>query len=415
MPKIFPFKAIRYKLSNAALKTAVCPPYDVIGEAQANSLRSDPKNAIHIELPEGDGDVKYANAKKTWDGWRSDGTLKQDAVPAFYVYEQQFTVEGKKYVRRGFFCELEVEEPGKGSVLRHELTIAGPKVDRFNLLRALHANTSPIFGLYKDTAKKSVRAIAAIAKKKPAAQVTDTEGVTHKLWALTDPKQVKAITELIAKNPVVIADGHHRCETAWNFKKEMEHSRLEGASRTLFFLCPMDDPGLVVFPTHRILVQPGHAALSLAAVRKRIEELHNIFTIKEGPLGGRPGGRGGSKRGPGFSFAVTDGMNTIDVYIKSKQALQKAFPGKARAYQELPLLHLHALLLPEMKKEDFIYVHEDEEALKLAREKQKLAFIVPATSIEELFAIVRAGEVMPQKSTYFYPKVITGILFRSLE
>lgn len=407
MPKIYPFKAVRYHLSNAALKGAVCPPYDVIGEDQAKRLRSDARNAIHIELPEGEGDAKYGNARKIWDAWRSGGTVRQDAAPAFYVYEQKFTVNGKKLQRRGFFCELEVEEPGKGSVLRHELTIAGPKVDRFNLLRALHINTSPIFGLYKDAAKKSVAVLRAAVKKKPAADITDADSVSHKLWAVTDARAIRVLQELIAKNPVVIADGHHRYETAWNYKKEMEHSRLEGAGRTLFFLCPMDDPGLVVFPTHRILVQPGHAALGLEDIKKRIFELSAIFTVKEGELRSKPGA--------GFSFAVTDGKRAVNVFVRSKQALAKAFPGKAKAYQDLPLLHLHALVLPEMKKEDFIYVHEDQEAVKLAREKQKLAFLVPATPIKDMFAVVRAGEVMPQKSTYFYPKVITGILFRSLE
>lgn len=409
MPKIYPFHAYRYKLANKALEKAVCPPYDVIGEKLAAELRrGSPVNAIHIELPEGEGDRKYENARKIWTAWKKDGQVRRDAKPGFYVYEQEFTVEGKKYSRRGFFCELEVEEPGKGSVLRHELTIAGPKVDRFNLIRALHANTSPIFGLYKDAAKKSVKILQAIAKTKPLASIKDFEGVTHKLWACDKPAQIQAIAELIRKNPVVIADGHHRYETSWNFRKEMEHSRLEGAKRTLFFLCPTDDPGLVIFPTHRILVQTGHAALDLAHVRKRVEELSSIFEIKDSVPGSMP-------RKKNFSFSVTDGALSFDVYVKSKAELAKAFPGKAAAYQSLPLVQLHVLVLPEMKKEDFVYVHEDGEALRQARERQKLAFLVPACSTTELFNVVKAGEVMPQKSTYFYPKVITGILFRSLE
>jgi uncharacterized protein (DUF1015 family) len=402
MPKIFPFRAFRYALPDKKLAQVICPPYDIIGEKLEKELRRNEKNAIAVELPLGEGDQKYANAQALWQDWRMEGTVERDSEPAFYVYEQIFKVKGKKLSRRGFFCELKVEEPGKGSVLRHELTLAGPKADRLNLIRAARINTSPIFGLLSDAQKKVRSIMARAAKGKPLAQVKDRDGVIHKLWPVTAAPDVEAIQKAARENPVLIADGHHRYETSWNYFSERRDQEGEDgpSSRMLFLICPMEDPGMVVFPTHRVCKEKN-----LQFLLDRLQEKKDLFTWK-------PSGKGVPKAP---FFTITDGKKTFSVKLKSPSTPAKLLGERPKAYLSLVLVHLHSILLPEMKKEDFLYTHDEKEAIALAKSKKTAAILVPPTTVKELNAIVTAGDLMPQKSTYFYPKIITGILFRSLE
>ncbi len=403
MPKIFPFRAFRYSLPDGKLAKAVCPPYDVIGDAQEKVLRKNPANAIAVELPEGSDSEKYENAKSVWTDWREAGIVAKDAVPSFYVYEQIFKVKGKRHSRRGFFCELKVEEPGKGTVLRHELTLAGPKADRLNLIRTTRINTSPIFGLVADKKKLVRNAMARAARQKPLAKITDSEGVTHLLWSCSSPDDIEAVQSVTQRNPVLIADGHHRYETSWNYFSEMRGKEGDNgpSSRMLFFICPLADPGLVVFPTQRVF-----RAETLSQVWDRALAKKDIFEIK-------PVKNAGVPKAP--HFLATDGKRSFSMRLKSRGLAKKLLGAKPKAYLELVLVHLHSLLLPDMKKEDFIYTHDEKEALALAKKLKTAAILVPPTTVKELEGIVTAGELMPQKSTYFYPKIITGMLFRSLE
>ena len=390
MPEIRPFKAYRYALPAKDLRGAVCPPYDIIGPELAGKLRKTPECAIHIELPQGGETEKYGNAKKTWNSWKVRGIVRKDPAPAFYVYEQVFKVKGKRFSRTGFFCELKVEEPGKGTVLRHELTLAGPKLDRLNLIRAMRVNTSPIFGLLADP-KKSLRgALAKARRQRPLANIKDSEGVAHRLWDCKDAGAIDTIRQAARDNPVLIADGHHRYETSWNYFSEMRKS--EGSdgpsSRLLFFICPLEDPGLVVFPTHRVL-----KAMTLDDVMKKALNTEDVFQVRKEKKPAVP-------KAP--FFAVTDGKRTFSLRLKNGDG-------------DPALFHLHSFLLPEMKKEDFIYTHDDKEALALAKRTGKAAILVPPVSVAEMNRVVRAGRLMPQKSTYFYPKIITGLVFRALD
>ena len=406
MPKIFPFRAYRYALSSRDLSRAVCPPYDVIGKDQAETLRENPLNAIHIELPEDAVETKYGNARRIWDQWKKEGAVRRDEMPAFYLYEQIFTVRGKKFSRKGFFCELEVEKPGAGSVLRHELTLAGPKMDRLNLLKAMHLNTSPIFGLFDDP-KGRVEKILRAAGDKPEVEFKDPEKVLHRMWRVTVTEKIQALTEALGKTPVLIADGHHRYETAWNFHQE---TNLPGSERTLFFVCPMDDPGLIIFPTHRILLKEASLGQALA----RVQSFGSIF--KTVPLAFSASNTRAFSAGSGrLPFAVTDGKKAFAIHLKSLAALRKALPETPSPLLRLPLFQLHALLVPELQKEDFAYVYDGAEALAMARDRDRVAFLVPAASAQDLYQVVRAGALMPQKSTYFYPKIITGLVFRSFD
>ena len=400
MPDIHPFRAYRYNLPSGKLPRAVCPPYDIIGDEQARRLRASPYNAVHVELPEGENASRYKRARNVWDGWKKRGIVCRDLRPAFYVYEQAFRSEGKTHSRRGFFCELEVEEPGKGSVLAHELTLSKPKEDRLNLVRALQVNSSPIFGLFQDKDGAVREALEEADGARPLAHFRDADRVTHRLWGLTDGKAVGLIRDSLEKIPVLIADGHHRYETAWNYSRE---DRSGPAKSALFFLCPMEDPGLVIYPTHRVLKE----AASLQDVAEKVARHGKIFNIQPVPVPKQP---------PRPSqFVLTDGKKALAVRPADPDSLEDKFPGKPDAYSGLSLAILHAIVLPDMQKEDFIYSHDLKETLRTAKSNKSVAVLLPPTTKEELYGIVRAGQIMPQKSTYFYPKVITGLVFRSLE
>lgn len=403
MSTILPFRAFRYHLPKAEIGKAVCPPYDIIGETLEKKLKTNSKNAIQIELPAGSTETKYAHAKKVWDSWTQKEVVKRDSAPTFYIYEQIFNTAGKKYSRKGFFCEVELEKPGEGSILRHELTISGPKIDRLNLIRSLNINTSPVFGLFKDNQKKVSKILERFSKQKPEIQFKDWGQVIHKMWICNDPKNIHAIQAVVKKSPIAIADGHHRYETAWNYLQE---SKKNGAKSTLFFICPMDSSGLVIFPTHRILrkeLQSNFTSIDhfLGNIGKK-SELFKIRSVSSPCI-------------PKLSsFIVTDGKKSFEISLKSLTGIKKLLPGKPKEYLKLSLIHIHSILFPEMKKEDFIYSHDLAETMNLVCKNKTIAILVPPTFTKELYGIVQAGELMPQKSTYFYPKIITGMVFRSL-
>lgn len=403
MPEIDPFKAYRFTCSNTELKEWVCPPYDVIPPALEKKLQKKRVNAIHIELPKGSPTTKYKNAQKIWETWVKKGIVKEEDKEAIYLYEQTFTTNGKKFSRRGFFCALKLEIPGGSSVLRHELTLAKPKEDRMSLLNALNVNTSPIFGIFQDPKKVARNLFQQIIKKQPQVNFTDREKIVHKMWVVSNPKEVGIIKNLVQKEPVLIADGHHRYETAWSYSKD--HPNLEGARSALFFLSPVGDTGLVVFPTHRILLKEETLEGFLALMDKtegcfQYKEIENI--------------RASFQAMSPYHFIVSNGKKHYLIYNSSLIKLKKLIPGKSIFSLQHPLVQIHSLLLSNYQKEDCIYVQEYEEAIRLAKKMGKLTLIVPPTSIEHMYKIVQSGEVMPQKSTYFYPKIWSGLLFRSL-
>lgn len=418
MPGIFPFRAYRYSFPSSKMGKIVCPPYDIIDDSLAEKLRKSPYNAIHIELPAGSPEKKYKSARTIWYRWNKAGIVQQDVEPAFYVYEQVFAVNGRRISRRGFFCALKVENPVSGSVLRHELTISKPKEDRLNLLRALEVNTSSIFGLFDDPKKEVCKILNRFLKQKPLVECKDLDGVTHKIWQCVDLKEIKTIQRRLRETPVIIADGHHRYETAWNYcqekKQKAKSKEAESLREALFFLCPMQSSGLVIFPTHRILQwKPAEgkakSVKTLEEILYRLKNLSEVFEVRV--ISTSPLKLSHSKTS--YSFIVSDGRKSAVVKVRSFKALKKFLPEHSADCLKLSLVQLHSLLLPEMKKEDFVYVYESEEAFRLAVKNHTIVFLVPPISVQELYDVVRAGNLMPQKSTYFYPKVITGLVFRS--
>ncbi|MBN1621870.1 MAG: DUF1015 domain-containing protein [Endomicrobiales bacterium] len=396
MSKIKPFSGVRYNEKN--ISRLICPPYDVISSQEKSDLKKQSfYNMVKLELPDDySGRNKYQQSGFLFRDWVKKNVLKKDIKPAFYFYEQEFMSSGKKKRRRGFFAALKLENPRKGQVKPHEKTLAKPKEDRLNLIKEVKANLSPIFGLFNDSNKKIVNLCNRVSKLSPDSYATDKHGVKHRLWLVDDKESVNMLAKSLLKQNVFIADGHHRYETAWNFMqgKSKLNGHLKDAEYVMIFLCPMEDPGLVVWPTHRVVKPPED-------MEERINKYFNVLPASK------------------FSKLSSKSPQPILLYYKGKKRtlvvknrgiLAKAMADKCRAYQDLGVSILHSLLLKDVLPENITYVKSEQEAYKLAKNRNHLAAIVPSTPVEAVKKIALAKQTMPQKSTYFYPKVATGMV-----
>jgi uncharacterized protein (DUF1015 family) len=404
MATIRPFKGVRF--NGKEISNLVCPPYDVISEEEKRSLlKMSWQNIVRIELPDPKGSKnKYEQAGSIFREWLSKDVLLEDAKPALYFYEQEFKSGGKKTYRTGFFAALKLENPGKGDIKPHEKTLAKPKQDRLNLLREVKANISPIFGLFNDKNKRVVGFSKKISRLAPTALAREKKtGVVNKLWKIDDEKTVKEVVAAVSKSSVFIADGHHRYETGWNYLQERKkHGKYDPRANynyVLAFLCPMEDPGLVVWPTHRVVEPPKD-------IEEKIARSFKVF--------------------PAASFAKLSGKlpqpmlvyfngRSRTLVVKDKGVLSRAMPGKPAAYSELAVSILHSLLLDGVAPENITYVKNDKEAITLAKKRCAMAVLVPSTPVESVKKIALAKQTMPQKSTYFYPKVVTGMVIHKVE
>jgi len=410
MATIRPFNGLRY--ATAEITKLICPPYDVISKTEKSRLKkASVCNMVNIELPDASaGKNKYQNAARVFKMWQNKGILCEDGIPSFYLYEQSFNNHGKKAERTGFFAALKLENPHTGAVKPHEKTLAKPKADRLSLLRAVRANLSPIFGLFSD--KKDVFACISHAIKRKGADscAKDGEGTIHKLWRIDGIASCKALMKLLDGQNVFIADGHHRYETAWNYSQEIaKKARRDGSAEhnyVLSFLCPMQDKGLVIWPTHRVAAMPPDLDANIAKNFNLLSEKDFVGLARRSP----------PRRGAGgpqpLKIVVNGKASTLA--IKDKSILGRAMPGKCRAYRELGVSILHALLFANVNPASITYVKDADEAVALANKTHRVAVIVPATPMKAIEDIAMAGQVMPQKSTYFFPKVATGMVIHRL-
>ena len=388
MADIRPFSGFRYDSRQAPLRRALCPPYDVIDAAQAAALRADPVNAIHLELPQG-GAEKYDAAARLWAGWRGSGLLRQDAVPALYVVEERFRAAGGARRRTGFLAALSVKPEHAACVLAHERTLAKPKEDRLKLLDAVRANISPIFGLFSDP-RGAVRAVLKkTAKTPPTARGRMKSGVSYRLWALSDPNAVAAIVKALAPRPVLIADGHHRYEVS---RAYYQAHPSPGASTVLAYLCPEEDPGLVVLPTHRVVAgrELGVSTESLSrkrSCRSRAELLRRLA----------------ASRNP-YAYGFYDGRFQV-AEPKSKDGCRSG----------LCVEWLGARLLADVAPDRIRYTPDAAKAVAMASDDSGTAVFVKPFAVTQIRKAVRAVGLLPPKSTYFFPKMATGLVFKSLE
>jgi uncharacterized protein (DUF1015 family) len=421
MAHVEPLAALHYDPAVAGpLQDLAAPPYDVIDPEQRAELQSrSPYNVVALDLPEdpGGGD-RYAHAARLLDAWRAEGAVMRDDEPALWALVQDYTgPDGRRLTRNGFFARVRVEDYGPGTIRPHERTHPGPKEDRLRLTRATRANLSPIFSLYSDPDLRAWRALEPATRAEPFGEVTEADGTRNRLWRVTDADAVATVRDALAGVELLIADGHHRYETARVYAEEVGG---EGPHRyVLMCLVALQDEGLTVFPTHRLVdgLKGTEKPETLAATLKASFDIEPIEIDDLVPT---------DDDGDTIQMGYMDShfRRAFRLTLKDQAIADEALPDMPEPYRRLDTAVLEALVLkgPLGLSEDDIshlrglgYARSFEEARELVESGTFDAgfFLrgIPVTQIQEVAA---AGVNMPPKSTYFYPKVPTGLLFNPL-
>lgn len=421
MAKVKPLQALRYDTDRAgSLQSVIAPPYDVIDPAlRARLLEQSPHNVVEVDLPEDpDGGDPYTHAARTLEQWREDGTVVQDGEPAFWVLAQDYTApDGSRRTRRGFFARVRVQDYGPGRIRPHERTHPGPKEDRLRLTRATKANLSPIFSLFPDPGERAGKVIDQTVAGEPFARADDHEGTANSLWRVSDPAAVRELEGALADAELLIADGHHRYETARVYADEIGG---EGDHRyVLMFLCALSDPGLLVFPTHRLLTGLKDQTDKQQALRDTLMRDFDLAPIAPGDL--EP-----TDADPGVALGYIDAFHrqAYRLTLKDQAIADAALAGKPEPYRRLDTAVLEALVLKGalgMTEDDISHLNGLSYSKDFADARDAVdsgradaCFFMRATPVEQVREVAAAGESMPPKSTYFYPKVPTGLLFNPL-
>jgi uncharacterized protein (DUF1015 family) len=417
MADVQPLEALHYDQAVAGpLQQLVAPPYDVIDPEQRAQLAArSPHNVVRVDLPEGDD--PYATAAKIFHGWQDEHAVVRDDTPAFWAVVQDYTgPDGRRLTRRGIFARVRVTEYGPGKIRPHERTHPGPKEDRLNLTRATQANLSPIFSLYDDPDQQAWAALEPFTRNDPWGEATDDDGTVNRLWRIDDAAAIETVRGALAPTELLIADGHHRYETARVYADEIGG---EGDHRyVLMCLVALQDEGLTVFPTHRLLtdVKDSEKQTRLGA---RLRELFDIEPIEQSELR-PPDGSGPLQMGYIDAFHKQAYRLTLSDQSIADEALRD-FP---EPYRHLDTAILEALVIkgPAGLTDDDIdhkhgldYSRTDEEALEMVLDgRADCAFFLRSSPVQQVRDIAAAGVNMPPKSTYFFPKVPTGLLFNPL-
>jgi uncharacterized protein (DUF1015 family) len=434
MPEIQAFRGIRYNLGRVgALSDVVTPPYDVIDDSlQDHFYKLHPNSFIRIDLNKiapGDDDEKnnrYTRAAKIYKEWQDEGVLTTEADPAIYVYHQEFTADGTTYVRKGFLGRQRLTRFGEGQVFPHEETLPAAKVDRLMLMVTTKANLSPVFGLYPDpNCDADTLLDQAIAGKTPLV-ATDHLGVVHRLWPVTDVAVIAKLSAIMGPKPIFIADGHHRYETACNYRDQIYDSGFlsptHAANYVLMMCVAMDDPGLIVMPTHRLF--RGVPALSSEELTAKLGPCFTTRAAGKGPEAAASVWEdietGGQQGAIGF-YTQKDGRWLIATLTAAGEArMAEVAKEHSEAWRSLGVSLLHRLVIgdllgcKDLPKPGYVHLIEEvTEGLKTG-EYPLAAVVMPAT-VEHVRTISMSGERMPAKSTYFYPKLLSGLVINPLE
>lgn len=419
MADIKPFQALRF--SEKRFPTPpVAPPYDIISEKRRSEIARDSYNIIHIDKPGPAADAKrYERAAALLAQWKNEGVLITEEEEALYVYQETYTVperdNTKPLVRTGFFACLKLVDFTEGIVLPHEKTLAAPKVDRMNLMKATKGNMSPIFGLYHDTTQTIAPVIRDVFDTEPVYTVyKDSDGTEHTLWRLTDRAKIQRVVAALKNEKIIIADGHHRYETALSYRDYLAENGLHTEAADYIMLCLVDfsDEGLVVLPTHRLLEMP-------IATDELLQKLSAYFDVEKTT----------KQTMTDWVAAIDAGIPSIGLYTKEKTyyrltlkkgcAWESLMPaGSSAAWKQLNVSILSfvvfktVLSLSEEKFQQVVsYTHSFFEALEAVDTGAAgCTFLLQGIDKFTVKEISENGELMPQKSTYFYPKLFTGFV-----
>ena len=434
MAIVAPFRGIHYDPSKVGdLSKVISPPYDVISPEEQRVLHDrHPRNIVWIDFglaKEGDGPAenKYTRAAAHYRRWLSEGSLVQDEAPAFYYYEQEFAVPGMgSFVRKGFLGALRLSAFGEGEVLPHERTLSKPKEDRLALMRVTDANMSPIFGLFSDPKDEVLSVLRKGKAASPDFAATDDLGIRHRVWIVADPAAQRETAARMADKKVFIADGHHRYETALAFREEMRkrHGIREGAAseHVLMFLCNMDDEGIVILPTHRGI--HSLAGFSEEALAAKIRPILPMETREGSPDDAMKAVAAAGQTGKAIAWSAGGNRYHLVTFPDVARFATERLSHVPPELRTLDVVLLHGFLIEQLlgiSAEDVTagrhvkyYKEPAKAAADLASGAIQAGFFLNPVTVEEFRDVSLSGNVLPQKSTFFYPKILTGLLVFSV-
>lgn len=441
MAEVVPFRGILYDTEKVDdMAAVVVPPFDVISrEEQQSAYASHPYNMIRLELnkggePGGQGDTPHARAAFHFDSWLSEGVMMRDAAPAFYLTATDFPLAGRVQIRYGIIAAVRLEPFEKGVVLPHEKTFSRVRSERLELMKSCHANFSPIFAMFSDPRHRVLAdALAVPSKRPPEIDFVDSNGHRHRLWRLTHPGLQQQISDALIDRRLYIADGHHRYETALAYRRWLEETAgplPDGhpANFAMMYLSAMEAEGMVILPAHRLLNSVP------APLRKHLfEQAREYFDITKfsPPETGRAPDLGPLKKalaakGEGTRIGVLSKNGSEPVLLALKNGVMERLYGDripseligidVTALRELVFMKILNFDQARLDNHELIgYASTAEQALeKVASGEYDIAFLLNRTPIEQVKQVAEAGLIMPRKATYFYPKVISGLVIKSL-
>lgn len=422
MVDILPFRALRpsYGKKHADVSDFICPPYDVISPAERHELvKKSPTNVVQLELPEGDGEAKYGHAARILQEWKNREVIQHDRRASFYILETTYRIQDPfapktPQKRYGVLVALRLETPGKGAVKPHEKTLPKAKEDRLKLLSAVQANISPIFGLFFDKKDEWPKWLARVVRDEPLVTGDEKENLSHRLWKIDDPGIIQQLQTLLKGKDLFIADGHHRYEVSWAYKEERlkkdpAAGPTEGWQYVMAYICPMEEPGLLMLPTHRLVrskkkLSEWENHLKTVFVMEKVTKVEELIAVLSRP----------KKKERAIGMVSAEGFALLT--LKSDISIDLCLAPRPEALRELDVVLLHDIALGEGKGSQFLPEKEieftrDIDAIveRTKNDPSLVGFLLGSPGVESLANVAAAGEVMPPKTTYFYPKVPTGM------
>ena len=399
------FRGIRYNKDKIGdFSKIIAPPYDVIDEKQQDELyERDPMNVVRLILAKGEGEKRYSDASKTFSEWLKQSVLMQDSEPCIYPYYQEFEFEGKKFRRKGLIAAVKISDFEEKAVLPHERTFKKHKEDRLKLTDACRANLSQVFTVYSDK-EGNIEKLVDENLGDPVVDVYNDDNVRNTLWKISDKDILNKVTELFRDKTLLIADGHHRYETAINYRNKRREEEGNPAGEkpydyVMMYISRGEGEGLVINPTHRVVRTPGKLGTEL--LRKKLEE---YFNIEEIPL----------------NSSSELAYNQIAVVLEDSENQWLLEPKEQfeKKYNNMAVMILHNIIFKDIISEQeagILYTKFREEVFELVKNGDyKLGFLLPKLKSEDIFDVVLDGTKMPHKTTYFYPKTLSGLVFNPL-
>lgn len=430
MADIAAFRGLVYQQNANELSSRLAPPYDVVNiDFRSELLAKDENNCVGLILPEGEGDQKYDNALSLLKSWQDKGVLKRDQKACFYRYHQVFThaaCGSEAVTRRGFIAAVRLHDFDERVILRHERTLKGPKVDRLKLWDKTRCHLSQIFALYSDPDRLSDQMFAPAESQGPDLEGTTDDGTLHRLWKVDDAETIQALTAFMKEKKLYIADGHHRYETMLALRNRIREEGHQGSTATsefgMMFLANLDDPGLIVLPTHRLIHDvKGFEQETLVSALGEMFDIRKVDAGQAHASGLRA--KLAEAGSTGISFACVFAGQKEATLLTLKEGLDLAALGlgTSEVLNALDVHVLHGLVFEKIlgitkeaqeAKTNIYYLKDFEQALsRIQGGEGQACFFMNEPPVSQMVAVSDADEVMPQKSTFFYPKIASGTVF----